>query len=229
MSTPISIGVTKPALLRSYSEPILNTRTQAPLINSDSVSIKTEKAKPAPNSAKASKPLYQVVIDFFQELGQKIMDFFTPTSKEAIEKTLIQSKLKTEAYLTRIEQNKQYLKAEGLSELQKEVFNEDIQKAQKKLGKYQAKIDTLGARLDKLTRNIPKATETKVAQGVKTETATEAVNSASQKSATEGFEKATQESAEGVLKELDNLFDKFQKSFPEIVDNFAAQLKKALR
>ncbi len=207
-STPISPGLTKPTLLRSRSEPILNANAPeqpSKPVQSDSVSI-NPKTKPAPNSAKVSKLPYQFIIDFFQELGKKIMDLFTPTSKEAIEKALGDSKSKTEIYEARIISHEQRLNAEDLSEKDKKVLTEDIQKAQKKLGQYQAKIDTLGAKLDTLASNTAQATEAKV------------FNSAT---------KDLEEAAEEILKEADSLINKAKKFAPELFNLLANLFKKA--
>lgn len=190
--------------------------------------IKPETTNSALNPAKASKPPYQFIIDFFQELGQKILDIFTPTSKEAIEKALLQSQLKTEAYEARIASNREKLDKGGLSELQKEVLNQDIQKAEKKLGKYQTKIDTLGAKLNTLASNTAQETEAKVTQEVKNEAATKASSSASKHSAADGLEKATQESVEDFLKEAESLINKAKETVPEFVDELVAFFKKVL-
>jgi predicted RNase H-like nuclease (RuvC/YqgF family) len=239
----ISTDVTRPAFHRSKSEPIRTTHTKAeppgqatkPDI-SDYIHLDSKPKNPAANSAEGAKPLHEVVIDFFQELGQKIqelgqkiLDIFTPTSQEAIEKALIKSQIKTEAYNARIASNRDKLDKGGLSELQQKVYEEDIKKLQNKLTHNASKIEALTAKLDKLSSTTAQATEAKVAQGVKTGIATETSNLAGQQSATEGLEQPFQESMESFLKEVENLFSKAKEIFSKHTDDLAALSKKVLR
>lgn len=198
-------------LRRSNSTPHLNTTTATDSLEQaakpDSVSI-NGKANPAANtaenSAKASKPFYQPIIDFIQNMGRKIMDIFTPTSQEAIEKALTKSQLKSESYLTRIARNEQYLAIEGLSDLQKEVLTKDSQKAEKKLEKLVAQSNKLNAKFEKLTgvsAKPPEAkAEAKAATNEAVATADEAVETAAKASA-KGTPQSTAEGAEKVAKE----------------------------
>lgn len=189
------------------------------------ISKATETAeKTATNPAAKSKPFYQAIIDFFQKLGQKIMDIFTPTSKEAIEKALIKANLKADLQAGRIARNTECLKGETLTDIEKAAFEQDTQKAQKKLAKTQSKQEKLSKKLQKLEPKIT-AAESKLAPQTTGEkpakTATpEAANKATKQATSEGVEKATQEAAEHI---------KPENAFADILDNMVKNPEAAMK
>ncbi|WP_373532401.1 hypothetical protein [Vampirovibrio sp.] len=241
---PLSTGGTPtPFLRRSSSSPNLGATGSTPLSAPDKpdlVSIGTETtpaAKPAQTATTTAKPFYQPLIDFFQNLGQKIMDLFTPTSQAAIEKALIQSKIKLGTCSTRIDKAKQDLKMAGLSDVQKSVLNQEIQKAGKKLEKCVAQVNKLHTKLDKRTGPLTQAAPPKAAAEVKSNVATatqqqaetvleEASNLANEQSGAKTVQEAAQSILEGTDEDLAQQFEKLtsqaKASLPELIDTLKA-------
>ncbi|WP_303673068.1 hypothetical protein [Vampirovibrio chlorellavorus] len=173
-STP-SISTANPltppsALRRSNSVPNLSTQPSADPITSDSVKIQGNKpsavpAEEVPNPTKNTNLFFEPLQDllgFIKKLYQKFMDFFTPTSKEAIEKSLAKAGSKQRKYLDRIslqealqapEKGPPELQAplEALTSTEQEFIVKDGQKAKKKLEALTPKIEKLAAKYTKLT------------------------------------------------------------------------------
>lgn len=208
--------------------------------------------KAVQDTAKASKPFYQPIIDFFQKIGQKIMDIFTPTSKEALEKAVLKAEHKAGVYQGRLLFNQQTLEQEGLSDIQKELLEKDSQKIKDKLAKLETQYSKLTGKLEKLgaSGGETAATQaTKKAGAEATSTAGEAAESASktatksvQQNTAEGLEKAAKETTEalepekaaqefleGLSKQLDEISTQLKEKAPQYVDEFTNIIKKILR
>jgi molecular chaperone GrpE (heat shock protein) len=171
-----------------------DTQTPTPAVNlaaTDKVELHgseppAAKSKQAPAPPKTPKPLFeplQDLLDFFKKLYQKFMDIFTPTSKEAIEKSLSKAASKARKYTNRIflqqalqspEKGPPELQAslEALTPTEQAFIVQDGQKAKKKLDALTPKMEKLHAKYEKLvntSQSSPAAAEeavsTKAAEG----------------------------------------------------------------
>ncbi len=180
-STPSIPGAipsaSRPSLRRSNSLPNLPAQSHTGLTNSesriDSVSLQnkaTQTEQAGEKTAKTGKHFYQPVLDFFKNLYQKFMDFFTPTSKEALEKSLAKATSKQRKYIDRIflqqalqspEKGSPELQSslDALTPTEQAFIVQDGQKAAKKLEALTPKIEKLSAKYTRLTGvNISEAT-----------------------------------------------------------------------
>lgn len=200
--------------------------------------------KAATNVTPQNKTFYQAIIDFFQQLGEKIMNLFTPTSKEAIEKALIQAELKADLQAGRINRNTALLQQESLTTAQKAALEQDTQKAEKKLKTLTSKHEKLGNKLKKLeghltnteiksaSPNTEIADETgKKAPVAKVKTTQQATSETSQKIARETAEEinpanAIGEFLEELLKDPEGALKKAESLYPEAEQAFLNFIKK---
>lgn len=225
---------------KTAGEAAANTQTKAAGKAGQST---TEQA--AQDTAKASRPFYQPIIDFFQKMGQKIMDIFTPTSKEALEKAVLKAEHKAGVYQKRLGFNQQFLEQEGLSDIQKELLEKDSHKVKDKLAKLETQYTKLTGKLEKLGASGGEAAATqatKKAGAEATESTRKAASKSAQQSTAEGLEKAAQETTEaldsekatkefmeGLSKQLDEISAQIKEKAPQYVDEFTNLLKKFLR
>lgn len=181
VSTPSIPGAIPSALpsslRRSNSLPNLSAQSNTGLTNSesriDSVSLQnkaTQTDQATEKTARDGKRFYQPILDFFINAYQKFMDFFTPTSKEAIEKSLAKATSKQRKYLDRIflqqalqspEKGSPELQSslDALTPTEQAFIVQDGQKAAKKLEALTPKIEKLSAKYTRLTGvNISEAT-----------------------------------------------------------------------
>lgn len=229
---------------KTAGEATANTKTKAAGKAGQST---TEQA--AQDTAKASRPFYQPIIDFFQKMGQKIMDIFTPTSKEALEKAVLKAEHKAGVYQERLSFNQQTLEREGLSDIQKELLEKDSQKVKDKLARLETQYTKLTGKLEKLGEATATQATTKAAAeattsatGEAAEATSKAASKSTQQSTSEGLEKAAQETTdaldtekaakefmEGLSRQLDEISAQIKEKAPQYVDEFTNLLKKFLR
>jgi hypothetical protein len=208
---------------KNQSKPATRTSSIPDAAKIQGVDQATEAAeKTAANPAPKSKPFYQAIIDFFQKLGQKIMDIFTPTSKEAIEKALIKANLKAHLQAGRIARNAECLKDETHTAIEKAALEQDTQKAKKKLAKTQSKHEKLSKKFQKHELKTTKAESKPAPQTTSEKPATPAAGKTTKQTTSESVEKVTQEAAEHIKPEnaIADLLD-------NIVKNPEAAMKKA--
>ncbi len=232
-ATPTSGGVAT-AAPNSTAAP----KTAPPI--ADTVEIQgnkpqTPEPQKAPASVKDSKPFYQPILDFFKNLYEKFMDFFTPTSKEAIEKSLAKAQLKSELYEARIARSQIALSQKGISSDVQAILAKDGQKAKKKLEALTPKIEKLSARYEKLIGATTAPTTTaaeKAAAAATTESAEHAAQNtaadATEETA-ESLEKGLKEFAETLAQQGEEVFNKLKQESPEVFEVFQKLLKGFLK